>query len=300
LGKLDEEDGAYSQALADDAACIAAGRSTRWAFRASDRADWLRARSEGDFGPLRRLESIRRDPSLSSDPATLDALARDAESFPPGMVRVEARMLAADAWLGRLHRPDEAIAILRLVVVEKRIDPVTLRFAEHELVDALVAQGRIDEAIAEVTAQPNRLDPKFVKQVKRLRTRSAVRRAALGVIAAFGLLSLLAIFRGWQRRADAFRAVRTLLPTTVLFVAVIAIGGGALASLYETGNAQPFLLLGAAVLPLVLAARAWSAVGSQTRAARLGRSLLCAATVMATAFTLLERINPQYLEGFGL
>ena len=88
LGRLDEDAGDYAQALIDDRACIDAAATTRWAFRASDRITWLRARSEGDFAPLRRLESVRHDPALSVDPATLDALRREAEGFPPGMVRV--------------------------------------------------------------------------------------------------------------------------------------------------------------------------------------------------------------------
>jgi hypothetical protein len=85
-----------------------------------------------------------------------------------------------------------------------------------------------------------------------------------------------------------------------IFVAFVAVAGGALASNYEAGNAAPFLLLGAVVLPLVLVARAWSAVGSTRGAARVARALLCAATVLAAAFLLLDAVNPQYLTGFGL
>jgi hypothetical protein len=302
LGRLDEEAGEYPQALIDDRACIDAAPTTRWAFRASDRITWLRARSEGDFAPLRRLESVRHDPGLSDDPATLDSLVREADGFPPGMVRVESRMLVAEAWLSRLNRPDDAIVLLRRVIDEPKIDPLTLRLAEHELVDALIARGRIDEAVAEVTAHPSRLDLRYVRQVKRLRTRRFATFAAEGILAAFVLLSLAAMVRAGQRQVlgEAWRSLRSMLPAAALFVAFVALGGGLLASQYETGNARPFLLLGAGVLPLVLLARLWSAVGSQARAARVARSLLCGATVMATAFMLLETMTPQYLEGFGL
>ncbi len=302
LARLDEEDGAYPQALIDDRACIDAAPTSRWAFRASDRITWLRARSEGDFAPLRRLESVRHDPALSDDPATLQALAHEADAFPPGMVRVESRMLVAEAWLGRLNRPDDAIALLRLVTAETKIDALTLRLAERELVDALIAQGRIDDAIAEATAHPARLDAKFVKQVKRLRIRRFVKLGAVGVLGAFLALSLTALLRASRRNVlgDAWRALRALLPTAALFIAFVALGGGLLASQYESGNAAPFLILGAGVLPLVLLARLWSAVGSQAPAARVARSVLCGATVVATAFVLLETVNPVYLEGFGL
>lgn len=302
LGRLDEEDGNYPQALLDDRASIDAARESRWAVRASDRIDWLRARSENGFGPLRRLESVRHDPALSSDPATLESLAHEADGFPPGMVRVEARLLVADAWLGRLHRTDDAIAILRLVAAETKIDPLTARMAERELVDALVSEGKIDEAIAEVTARPSRFDPKFVRQVKRLRTRRTVTRVATGVLVLFVGFALTALVRAGRRNAlgEAWSAVKALMPTALLFIGFVALAGGFLASKYEAGNAQPFLILGAAVLPLVLLARVWSVVGSQSKAARLARSLLCGATVVSAAFVLLETVNPQYLDGFGL
>ena len=302
LGRMDEEDAAYPQALIDYRASMEAAPGTRWMMRASDRIDWVRARSEGNFGPLTRLEHLRHDEALSSDPAAVESLARDADGFPPGMVRVEARMLVAEAWLGRLHRPDDAIAELRKVTEEPRADALTLRLAERELVDALVAQDRLDEAIAEASRRSSRLDPKFVKQVKRLRIRRAVRYGSAGVLGAFGILALIAMIRAGRRHAldDAWTGLRRLAPIAAAFVAFIAVGGGTLASKYETGNAAPFYALGIAVLPLVLLARAWSAVGSPSRAARAGRAALCGGAIASAAFMLLESLNPAYLEGFGL
>jgi len=302
LGELDEGDGAFPQALVDDRAAIDAAPNTRWALRASDRIDWLRARSEGGFEPLRRLEKVRRDPVVSSDPAAIDALAHDLESFPTGPVRVEARMLVAEAWFGRMHRTGDAIGELRQVAEDPKADPLTQRLAERELVDALVATGRIDEAAAEATAHKNRLDPRFVKQVTRLIVRRTVRWGSMGVLAAFALLAAVGLVRaGMRRKLDvATRELRNLSPVAALFVAFVAVAGGVLASKYESGNAAPFLILGAGVLPLLLVARAWSAVGSQTGLARAARALLCGATVLAAAFTLLDWFGPQYLPGFGL
>lgn len=302
LGQLDEEDGAYPQALLDDRAAVDAAPTSRWAFRASDRIDWLRARAEGNFEPLRTLERLRRDPALSNDPAAIEGLARQADGFPPGMVRVEARMVVAEAWLGRLERPDDGIAILRLVTAETHIDPLTQRLAERELVEAMLSRGDIDGAVAEVAARPARFDSRFAKQVRRLKVRRAVGRGAVAVLAIFGVLALLALVRAWRAKTLhlAWEAMRALAPTAGLFVALIAGGGGALASKYETGNAAPFFMLGAAVLPLLLVARAWSAVGAQRPAARAARALLSAATVVSAAFVMLELVNPEYLVGFGL
>ena len=94
--------------------------------------------------------------------------SRNLESFPPGTVRVEARMLVAEAWLGRMHRADAAIASCAEVVDDRTADGLTVRLAERELVDALVASGRIDEAATEARTHATRLDPRSVRTVGRL------------------------------------------------------------------------------------------------------------------------------------
>jgi hypothetical protein len=300
LGALHEEEGKFAEALEEDRAAVEAAGDTRWGQRARDRADWLRARSEGNFAPLERLENIRRDPAASADPATIAQLATELESFPPGLVRVEARMLVAEAW--RVPRPEDAIGQLRAVTNDPKAEPLTLRLAERELVDALVATGRLDDAAAEAATHAPRLDPRFVKQVQRLVVRRQVRGAAYVVLAVFAALAAVALWRARRRGvlATARRELRTLARVAVPFVAFLAIGGGVLASKYESGNASPFLWLGAVVLPLLLVARAWAAVGAQTARARAGRAALCGGAVVAAAFTLLDLLDPQYLVGFGL
>ena len=243
LGALDEGDAAFPQAIVDDGAAIQAAPNTRWALRASDRIDWLHARSEGSFAPLARLEKVRRDPAASSDAATVDALARDLESFPPGTVRVEARMLVAEAWLGRMHRPGEAIGQLRVVADDPKADALTQRLAERELIDALVATERLDEAAAEAKSHANRLDPRFAKQVGRLIVRRRVRAGSRGVLAVFGLLAVAGLVRAGMRRelGGALLELRRLAPIATLFVAFVAVAGGVLSTKYESGNAAPFL-----------------------------------------------------------
>ncbi len=301
-GKLDEDQGAFEQALGDYQGAMAAAPNTQWALRASERIDWLRARSEGGFGPLATLEHVRHNPELAADAATIEALAQQAESFPPGTVRVEARMLVAEAWLGRMHRPEAAIPELRAVSGDPRADLLTARLAERELVDVLVASGNIDEAAAEARSHANRLDPRFVRQVSRLLLRRGVRYGALAVLGWFATLVGASLWRAARRGAlgAAARELRAHAPVATLFVAFVAAGGGALASNYESGNASPFLLLGAAVLPLILLARTWGAVGSRRKPARIARALLSAATILAAAFLMLDRMHPQYLSGFGL
>jgi hypothetical protein len=312
LGQSDEDKGAFAQALLDHRASVAAAPESEWAQRAADRIAWLKARSEGDFGPLARLERVRRSPALASDPAALEALARDAASFPPGQVRTEARMLVAEAWLGRLQGPpyrphtEEAMALLRAVSDDTSdaagADPSTARLAERELVDALVGQGRLDEAAAEARAHADRLDPRFVKQTQALVRRRTLRTAAIVELGAFALLAGVALLRAKARgvASDAGRAVRRGAPVAVAFVAYLGAMGGVLASFYERGNAAPFVLFGLSVLPLLFLARSWAAVGSTRAAARAGRAVLCAVSVLAAAFLLLDGVNPTYLDGFGL
>ena len=85
-----------------------------------------------------------------------------------------------------------------------------------------------------------------------------------------------------------------------MFAVYVALGGGALASGYEAGNAEPFLVFGVVLLPIVLTSRAWGAAGSAATAARVARGVVCATAVVAAAFLVLEAINGQYLEGFKL
>jgi hypothetical protein len=249
-----------------------------------------------------RFERIRRDPAAASDPAVIDELAREVDRFPPGMTRVEARMFIAEAWLHRMNRPDEGLAVLRRVVSDPYADPLTSALAEREIVDTLIMRGRPDEAVAEAHARANLLDARLVLRVERLARRKWFERAAGIVLAAFVALAVRALIRAHRRGSlsDALRAPLALAPIAFAFVAFVAIGGGILAARYESGSAKPFLILGAASWPLVLVARAWSAVGSLRPAVRAGRALLCGATLLAAAFVLLDTVSPDYLEGFGL
>lgn len=222
--------------------------------------------------------------------------------MPPGIVRVEARMLVAEAWLGRMNRPEAAVEVLRRVVDDPETDPLTGRLAERELVTALATEGRVDAAAAEARAHASWLDPRFVRQTERLVRRRAMRYAAFLVLASFAAAAAASL--DWARRrgalAGAGRSLRSFLPVAALFIAFVSGGGGLLASRYESGNALPFLLLGAAALPLLLATRAWSAVGSGAPPARVARAFFCGGAVLAAAFVLLDAVNPTYLEGFGL
>ncbi len=257
---------------------------------------------EGNPPLSTRLEQIRNDPSLSNDPAVLEALAAQASVAPATSVRAEARLVVAEAWLGRLHRKDDALEMLRQVAGDPAADALTARLAEREILDTWIAEGRVLAAARETRAHESLVDARFAKRMRKLERRFWLRAAALGEIVVFALLATLALVRAKRRHglAPALDALRAFAPAAVSFAAFVGIVGGSLASQFETGNAAPFLLLGAAALPLLLLARAWSAVGTPAAAARVGRGMVCAASALATAFVLLEYWSPIYLEGFGL
>lgn len=301
-GRADEEAGDFARALGEDRAAAAAAPDSRAGALAAARAAWLQHRSEGAFAPLARLERVRRNPALADDAAALEALARAADAFPPGPVRSEARFVVADAWLGRLRRPDDAVALLRSIADDAYADADVARLAEHRIVATWLDDGRVRDAAREAEAHAGLVDAPLAARVRRLLRRRFARGAACAAIALLALTAGLAWIGAARRRAlpQAARAVVGAAPAALGVGAYAAGVGGVLATMYDGGRGAPFVALGAAVVPLVLVARAWSAVGSNARAARLARAAVCGAATIAAGFLVLEGLDPTYLEGFGL
>ena len=202
LARMDRDERAYASALSNYRACVAAAPNTVWAQRATQQIAWLSARAEGDFAPLERFERVKLDPAKMSDPQAIDELAREAEAFPPGLVRVEARRFVAEAWLAAPHRVPDAIQELRKVQVDLPFaELLTDRTVERELVDALLASGDVDGAAREVAAHHEWLEPPVVADVLRLARRLALERAARVEIFLFSAYALVALL--WRRRPSA-------------------------------------------------------------------------------------------------
>jgi hypothetical protein len=295
---MDDDAFDFESAVAHYGASVTRLPSSHYASRASLRKELLESHSEGGFAPLVRLEQVRRDPALSNDLAAIEALVHDAEGFPTGPVRVESRLLAAEAYRGRLHRPDAEVPLLWAVVRDPSADVLASGEAATEIVDVEVDLGRLDAAERAVRELDGTLDPRAATKVARLVRRRAAHAAALGEIGLFLALLAVALARKGARRALA--ALVRVLPLASAFSLFAAGGGGLLAASYETGSAVPFLMLGPAMLGVILLSRAWSAVGSRSVAARITRSALAASSLLAATFLLLERLTPQVLDGFGL
>jgi hypothetical protein len=292
----------FAVALAEYDAAVAADPSASFVPKARARAAMLRAHDEGEFAPLARLERVRRDPKRANDPQEIDTLARDAAGFPAGHVRAEARMLVAEAYAGRLRRPAEAVPILEEVVGDEAADPLTARLAMRMLVTARLDAGDVDAAAEDVRRHPERADPTVADDVHRRIRRRTTHAGALGVLAVASLMAVAGLLRAALRGGlgPAKAALRASWMVTAVFAAFVACAGALLATQFETGTGGPFFAFGAALVPIVLAARAWAAVGAESAAARVGRGGLSAAAVVAAGFLVLEWSDVRYLASFGL
>jgi hypothetical protein len=302
MAEAEDAAGAYASAVVHYRASVARLPSFRYAPKAMTRAATLDAHSEGGFAPYTRLESVRRDPKASDDGPSIDALAHDAESFPPGPTRSEAWMVCADAYLARLHRRADGEAALRRVIDDPKADALMRRQAASELVDALIDDGNLEGARDTAQTMAKLLDARMMKRVVVAVRRRWLHRTSIADLAFFVLLAAFAVARAASHGAfaDVRRALRGSVVFAVGFALYVALTGGALASAYETGNAEPFLVFGAVLVPIVVLARAWGAAGSGAAGARFGRAMVCASAVFAAAFLVLETVNAQYLEGFNL
>ena len=262
-GRAAEERYAFAEALAlyDEAPAGA------------ERAAWLRARSEGSFEPLTELEHARRDPG-----ADVDRLAVAADAYPPGLVRAEAWVFAADTH-ARRGRVAAAIPLWRKAARDPKADPVLAHAAIRSAVRAHLEAGDLAEASVDLEWLD---DAGAAKDVARAQRRRYVHYACILAI----VVVLGAAGRGARRLTT--RAIGPVLA----FSAFVALAGACLAWGYEGASAAPFLWFGLALVPLLLAARAWR------RGPRALRAAACALSVLAAAFLVLEQTG--HLDGLGL
>lgn len=228
------------------------------------------------------LDAIRRDPALASDPRAIDELVREADAAPPSPERVDAWVLAAEAYAERLGRPEEAERLYRAIVAAPEADDVLRGKARRDLVTVLVARGDL-EAAADAARGG---DPALAAEVRRLIVRRWLHFTSIGVLAAVALMFARAVAK--RRPRGALRGAKVALA----FAAWVGLGGALLVSRYEDADATPFLVLGAAIVPVLFVARAWSLAGSPSRAARVSRAVACAGAALAAAFLVMEATAP--------
>jgi hypothetical protein len=164
----------------------------------------------------------------------------------------------------------------------------------------LADRGQLEAAAAAGREFASNIDPKAVQHVEGLRRR---RHVHLGAVVAVGIAlgaALWSVLRARGSWRGALRAARAVAPLASFFLFHVALVGGYLASIYENSNPMPFVLFAALMLPTIVIARMWSAVGSTTPAARVCRGILSVMATFAIGFLVVEQVNPVFLEGFGL
>ncbi|HEU4411768.1 MAG TPA: hypothetical protein VFS43_41385 [Polyangiaceae bacterium] len=266
------------------------------AAAARTRAEALGSMSEGGFGPLRALEALRRDPARLGSPAALEAFAREAEAFPAGPVRDEARLLAAEALVRRLDAPAAGAALARSVAEDASASPAARAQAAGLAVEVAAAlEG--DAGAARLARRYGALVPGAALRHER---RVWWRRGRAAALAALGVLAAAALAAAVRAGRGALRGYASARVPALLVGALIA-GGAGLASWQSPGASPgPFLGLAAGVVAVdagvALVRRAWAG-------AAWGRPLALALGllgVVAAAYLALAWRDPLYLESlFG-
>jgi hypothetical protein len=298
----DERSFDFGAALAHYEAAVSAEPTSARAAKAQLRIDALRAHSEGEFEPLAKLERVRRSAELGADARAIDELVRAAEGFPAGLVRVEAWMLAAEAYANRLGRPDDAAALWKRIAVDPHADDVVVKAATRALVVHYIARDELSRAEDIVERAGTNIDAQSAREVRRLVRRRKVHIAsiaAIGLAVAGTVLAIVRAARGGRLRTIVSRT-RAVWKLIAGYAAYVALAGALLANGYEHGTGRPFLIFGGVLAPLLFLARAWGAAGAPTRAARTGRAMLCFASALGAAFLVLEGIDSSYLRSLGL
>jgi hypothetical protein len=297
-GVIAERRLAFAEAVAEYTQSVARDPGGRYAARASARIEYLRAHAEGNFVPLQQLERIRGDTTRASDPTAIAELARAAETFPPGPVRAEARLLVAQAYVGRLHRPADAAPVLAALARDPSTAPDLRRIATEMLARVREERGEFAIALRELT-DLHAPEPVVTRVRRRLR-RAWMYRAAwvsIALVALAGVVSILRIARR-KRLGELIAAWRRPLPLAHL--AMLSLGGALLAHSYEEHDMRPFFGFGAGALFVYFAATAWSLAGSTHPLARTGRAIACALAVLSVSFLAMHRFDVGMLEGINL
>jgi hypothetical protein len=289
----------FGAALAAYREVTAADPSAPFASVSRARAADLEAHAEGNFAPLARLESVRRAPAKLEDRAAIEALSRDAEAFPAGRVRGEARLVVGESFR-RMNDSRAAEGALRLATTDDAADPLTRSLALSDLVALLRERGDVKAALAELDAHPGIL-PTLRLDVARLLRREWIRDGAFAVIAAVALAALASVAKLVRRLPDP-RTLPSKVVRPLPIAAALYLGGAgaAVAALRGDGDPRPFVVLGAGIAAVAVAARALSLAGSTRPFPRALRAAACFAAVLSIAFLAIERTEAGYLSSFGL
>jgi hypothetical protein len=174
------------------AACYRQARdadpATRLGRRAAIRLDWLEARREGDFRPLRELFALRALPAEARRAERVAEFERQIADFPPGRLRREARALVADCY-AQLNDPAAAARAYESWLAEPGLDGGERQLAATGAALSRRALGDESGALAllEREALGDRPEAALLKLSRLHRSAQPLAWAALCAFAAAGL-----------------------------------------------------------------------------------------------------------------
>jgi hypothetical protein len=297
-GVIAEHRLAFADAVTDYTQSIARDPGGRYAARAGARVGYLRAHSEGGFVPLQQLERVRGDSARASDPTAIAELATAANSFPAGPVRSEARLLVSQAYVGRLHRPVDAVPTLRALASDSSATSDMRRIAVEMLAHVREDRGEFSVALRELN-ELHAPEP-LLARVRREVRRAWLYRFAWASIAVVLVAGTIAIAQAARRRRMGALVAAWRRPLPLAHLAMLSLGGALLAHSYEDHDMRPFFGFGAGALVVYFAATAWSLAGSTHVIARIGRAVACALAVLSVSFLAMHRFDVGMLEGINL
>jgi tetratricopeptide (TPR) repeat protein len=302
LGEIDERARRYADALAHYRAVLAIDPGNWFAGTARARIEALQ-RYDVDFSSLAKLDAVRKDPARSNDPAAIEALERDIVEFPAGRARTEALLFVAEAWAGRLARPERAIEPALQVARDPGADPTARATAFELAYSALHALGDLDRAARDVADDPAAPAP-IVRRIHRELRRRTLHRVSAASLAFSGVLLAASLLEATRRRRLAITIATARNRWALAFLATAGLGAYVIAELWERGAGGPFLaLVGVLAGVHVLVAALRGGFGDRGPVLRVVFALGAASCMLAAAYLVLERgeaMGRPMLEGFGL
>jgi len=302
LAELDETERNYPSALAHYRDVLAIDPGNWYAVSARARIDAL-AIYDGGYALLARLDAVRKDPQKANDGFAIDALHKEAIQFPAGRVRNEALLFVAEAYVGRLHRPADAVTPALAVAKDEHGDAVH-RSAGYELAySAMHAIGDLDRERRELGSDPQAPDS-VRSRVKRDVRRHSLHATSIAIASTGLALFVWALVRTLRRGRWSIASQTAFDLRAIGFLAILVFGGYLLGEKWEAGQGAHFLPFGIALVLVHLLVACWrGAYGDESAFRRAIGSLTAAACVLAAAYLVLERGEAKgtpLLQGFGL
>jgi hypothetical protein len=260
------------------AAAVEAGPNAREARHARRRLAWLRARSEGDYEPLRLLMRLRsRAPSLSE----LDEAVERVRAFPGGHVQREAWAVIGDGYAAQGEH-ERALGAYRAWLESPGLSEGEREIAHSK---AALSRARVDGVLPSIRDMRRvGLDHRAEVVLLRARWLSAIGGPiAITVIAIFAALGL------WLTRGRGLGRLREALAPRRLGLALwLCCGPVFLVRIYDRQLVPQIAMVMAALAAALLLA----AIVGEGRAEPRWRKVLAflgASAVLAAAFLALDR-----------